>query len=186
VENLFQYFPLLFVAVGILIVLGSIKGAVGSRQFVRRAQRVPGVVSDVRTTFTGQGEHLRARQRPVLTFTTVEGREITTEAATTSNLGVGNETEVLYDPQDPTRAVPAADTGGGYGGIIVGFVAVVIGLAFFAGFSAFTGFSGPGTGTGSGSGSGFWESDRQSRCEIQQADGSFQPIDCPPDLDLGE
>ncbi|MEW1841919.1 DUF3592 domain-containing protein [Nonomuraea angiospora] len=176
-ENLFQYFPLLFVAVGILIVLGSIAGIVGSRRFVRRAQRVPGEVSDVRTTFTGQGEHLRARQRPVLTFTTTEGREITTEAATTSGLGVGNETEVLYDPRNPTRAVPAADAGGGHGAIVVGVIVVAIGLAFFAGFTAFAGSSGS---------SGPGEDDRQSQCEIQQPDGSFAPIDCPPDLDLGE
>ncbi|MFF4619128.1 DUF3592 domain-containing protein [Nonomuraea jabiensis] len=173
-ENLFQYFPLLFVAVGVLIVLGSINRVIGGRQFLQRAQRVPGVVSDVRTTFTGQGEHLRARQRPVLTFTTVEGREVTTEAATTSNLGVGHETEVLYDPQNPTRAVPAANAGGGYGAIVVGFIAVVLGLAFFAGFSAFSGQSGGG------------ESDQPSRCEIQNADGSYEPIDCPSDLDIGE
>jgi hypothetical protein len=140
-EDLFQYFPLLFVAFGALIILRSIKRIIDGKQFVRRAQRVPGVVSDVRTTFVGQGEHLRARQRPVLTFTTVEGREITTEAVTTSDLGIGNETEVLYDPQDPTSAVPADDVvGGGYSGIVIGLIAVVIGLAFFSAFSGFSGF----------------------------------------------
>ncbi|MFG1685369.1 DUF3592 domain-containing protein [Nonomuraea sp. NPDC049269] len=139
-EDLFQYFPLLFVAFGALIILRSIKGIIDAKQFVRRAQRVPGVVSDVRTTFVGQGEHLRARQRPVLTFTTVEGREITTEAATTSNLGIGNETEVLYDPQNPTSAMPADDAGGGYSGIVIGLIAAVIGLAFFSAFSSFSGF----------------------------------------------
>ncbi|MEU7860135.1 DUF3592 domain-containing protein [Nonomuraea sp. NPDC049141] len=139
-EDLFQYFPLLFVAFGALIILRSIKGIIDAKQFVRRAQRVPGVVSDVRTTFVGQGEHLRARQRPVLTFTTVEGREITTEAATTSNLDIGNETEVLYDPQNPTSAMPADDAGGGYSGIVIGLIAAVIGLAFFSAFSSFSGF----------------------------------------------
>ncbi|MEU7748669.1 DUF3592 domain-containing protein [Nonomuraea sp. NPDC049158] len=139
-EDLFPYFPLLFVAFGALIILRSIKGIIDGKQFVRQAQRVPGVVSDVRTTFVGRGEHLRALQRPVLTFTTVEGREITTEAATTSDLGIGNETEVLYDPEDPTNAVPADDVGGGYSGIVVGLIAVVIGLAFFSAFSRFSGF----------------------------------------------
>ncbi|MET7336700.1 DUF3592 domain-containing protein [Nonomuraea sp. NPDC005650] len=138
-ESLFQYFPLLFVALGIFIVLRSVKGVVDRSRFVQRAQRVPGVVSDVRTTFTGQGENLRARQRPVLTFTTLEGREITTESAATSNLGVGNETEVLYDPQSPTRAMPADNTGGGYGGIVVGLIAVLVGLVFFGSFSDFSG-----------------------------------------------
>lgn len=136
-EDLFQYFPLLFVAFGALIILRSIKGIIDGKQFVRRAQRVPGVVSDVRTRFVGRGEHLRAMQRPVLTFTTMEGREITTEAATTSNLGIGNETEVLYDPQDPTSAMPADHSRGGYGGIVIGLIPVVIGLAFFSVFSGF-------------------------------------------------
>ncbi|MFG1966228.1 DUF3592 domain-containing protein [Nonomuraea sp. NPDC049028] len=140
-EDLFPYFPLLFVAFGALIILRSIKGIIDGKQFVRQAQRVPGVVSDVRTTFVGRGEHLRAMQRPVLTFTTVEGREITTEAVTTSDLGIGNETEVLYDPQDPTSAMPADDdAGGGYSGIVIGLIAVVIGLAFFSAFSRFPGF----------------------------------------------
>ncbi|MEU7833802.1 MULTISPECIES: DUF3592 domain-containing protein [unclassified Nonomuraea] len=140
-EDLFPYFPLLFVAFGALIILRSIKGIIDGKQFVRQAQRVPGVVSDVRTTFVGRGEHLRAMQRPVLTFTTVEGREITTEAVTTSDLGIGNETEVLYDPQDPTSAMPADDVGGGgYSGIVIGLIAVVIGLAFFSAFSRFSGF----------------------------------------------
>ncbi|MFD1536972.1 DUF3592 domain-containing protein [Nonomuraea guangzhouensis] len=141
-EDLFQYFPLLFVAFGALIMLSSIKGIIDGKQFVRRAQRVPGVVSDVRTTFVGRGQNLRARQRPVLTFTTVEGREITTEAATTSDLGIGNETEVLYDPQNPTNAMPADNADGGYSGIVIGLIAVVIGLAFFSKFSDFSSFSG--------------------------------------------
>ncbi|MEU7860152.1 DUF3592 domain-containing protein [Nonomuraea sp. NPDC049141] len=141
-RDLFPYLPLLFVAFGGLIVLRSIKGIIDGKQFVRRAQRVPGVVSDVRTTFVGQGERLRATQWPVLTFTTVEGREITTEAATPSGLGIGNETEVLYDPQDPTSAMPADDAdGGGYSGIVFGLIAVVIGLFFFAAFSRIPGSS---------------------------------------------
>jgi hypothetical protein len=146
-----------------LIILGSIKRLVAGKQFARRAQRVPGVVSDVRTTFAGRGEYLRTRNRPILTFTTADGREITTEASTTSDLGVGNATDVFYDPQDPTRAVPAESVGGGYSGIVIGLIAAVIGLAFFA---------------------GVWESPDKAQCEIQQADGSFEPADCPPGLDL--
>ncbi|MET7464093.1 DUF3592 domain-containing protein [Nonomuraea sp. NPDC005501] len=173
-ENLITYVPLLFVAFGMLIVLVSIKGNVDGREFARRAQRVPGVVSDVRTTFTGQGEHLRARRRPVLTFTTVDGQEITTEARTTSHLGVGNATDVLYDPQDPTRAVPA-ESSGGYAGMVAGIIVIVIGLAFFAGVSGgFTGVGDVGDGIGGG--------DSRGQCEIQNADGSVEPMECPPGL----
>ncbi|MBN6053550.1 DUF3592 domain-containing protein, partial [Nonomuraea sp. RK-328] len=181
VDDLITYFPLLFVAFGGLIILVSIKGIVAGRQFARRAQRVPGVVSDVRTTFTGQGDHLRARRRPVLTFTTLDGQEVTTEAQTTSDLGVGNATDVLYDPDDPTRAVPAENAGGGHGGIVVGLVAVVIGLAFFAGVSG--AFAGAGGGFGGG---GFGGGGSGTRCEIQNADGSVEPMACPPDLGIDD
>lgn len=170
----FKYLPLLFVAFGLVIILLAIKRIIDGKQFVRGAQRVPGVVSDVRTTFTGQGEHLRATQWPVLTFATVDGREIVTKAATPSSLDVGDETEVLYDPQNPKKAVPAESAGGGYGGIVIGFIAVVIGLVFFAVYWQ---------GLGSG---GFEQGDGDTRCEIQRADGSSAHIDCPPGLDLGE
>ncbi|MFC4112628.1 DUF3592 domain-containing protein [Nonomuraea zeae] len=170
-ERLIEYSPLLFVAFGLLIILVSGKGMIDGRRFVQRALRVPGVVSDVRTTFTGRGEHLRARQRPVLTFTTLDGREVTTEASTVSNLGVGNATEVLYDPDDPTRAMPASGGAGGYGGVVAGIIAIVIGLAFFAGVSS---LSAPST---SGDPAG---------CEIELPDGSSETIDCPPGLGSGE
>ena len=170
-QGVFEYFPLLFVAFGIVVIGVSVKGLIGFQRFAQRALRVPGVVSDVRTTFAGRGEGLKATHRPVLTFTTVDGREITTEASTASDLGVGNATEVLYDPQDPTSAMPA-DTAAGYGGIVAGVIALGIGLAFFSAFSGVTDVT-----TGSSGGG-------PAQCEIRQADGSFQPAACPPGLDL--
>ncbi|MEQ4724748.1 DUF3592 domain-containing protein [Nonomuraea sp. B19D2] len=163
-KDLFQYLPLLFVAFGLVIILVSIRGIINGKRFVRQAHRVQGVVSDVRTRFTGRGEHLRANQWPVLTFTTLEGQEITTEAATTSGLGTGDETEVLYDPQDPNTAVPAENAGGSYGGIVVGLIAVVIGVVFFF---------------------GFWDGGSKSGCEIQRPDGSFESVACPPGIGIG-
>ncbi|MEV1250014.1 DUF3592 domain-containing protein [Nonomuraea sp. NPDC050022] len=169
-NDLFQYLPLLFVAFGLVLILVSIRGIINGRRFVQQAQRVQGVVSDVRTRFTGRGEHLRANQWPVLTFTTLEGREITTEAATTSNLGTGDETEVLYDPQDPTTAMPAENTGGSYGGIVAGLIAIVIGVVFF--FGVWDGF-------------GFWGGGSTSGCELQRPDGSVESVACPPGLGIG-
>ncbi|MFI6741151.1 DUF3592 domain-containing protein [Nonomuraea sp. NPDC050451] len=163
-KDLFPYLPLLFVVFGLVIILVAIRGIINGKRFVRQAQRVQGVVSDVRTRFTGQGERLRANQWPVLTFTTLEGQEITTEAATTSDLGTGDETEVLYDPQDPTTAVPAQDAGGSYGGIVVGLIAVVIGVVFFF---------------------GFWDGGSKSGCEIQRPDGSLESVACPPGIGTG-
>lgn len=170
-QGVFEYFPLLFVAFGIVAIMMSVKGLVGFQRFAQRALRVPGVVSDVRTTFAGRGEGLKATHRPVLTFTTVDGREITTEASTASDLGVGNATEVLYDPQDPTSARPAHDTAAGYGGIVAGVIALGIGLAFFSAFSGVTDVT-PGT------------DDGPAQCELRQPDGTFQPAPCPPGLDL--
>ncbi|GAA3620498.1 hypothetical protein GCM10022419_127660 [Nonomuraea rosea] len=115
---------------------------------------------------------MRANQWPVLVFTTLEGREITTEAAVTSGLGAGDETEVLYDPQDPTTAMPAGNAGGSYGGIVFGLIAVVMGVAFFIAFQ--------------GTGSGFWDGGSESGYEIQRPDGSFDTIDCPPGMGSGD
>ncbi|MFI7420478.1 DUF3592 domain-containing protein [Nonomuraea sp. NPDC049684] len=168
-EQVFEYLPLLFVAFGAVIVLVSVRGIVQGRRFVRGARRVPGVVTDVATTFTGRGEHLKASRRPVLTFTTEEGREVTAESWAESKLGIGRETDVLYDPEDPTKAAPAGDAGvgGGYGGIVVGLLAAAVGLAVFAGFP---GHAGPFGGTENG-------------CQIEHADGTSEPVDCPPGLD---
>ncbi|MGW2156936.1 DUF3592 domain-containing protein [Nonomuraea sp. NPDC001699] len=170
-EQVFEYLPLLFVAFGAVVVLVSVRGIVHGRRFVRGARRVPGVVTDVATTFTGRGEHLRAHRRPVLTFTTAEGREVTSESWTESQLGVGRETDVLYDPQDPTKAAPAGDVGvgGGYGGIVIGLIAAAIGLALFVAISGhFTPSDGP-----------------ENGCRIEHADGTSEPVDCPPGVDVG-
>ncbi|YCK38127.1 DUF3592 domain-containing protein [Actinomadura sp. ATCC 39365] len=170
-EQVFEYLPLLFVAFGAVIALVSVRGIVHGRRFVRGARRVPGVVTDVATTFTGRGEHLRASRRPVLAFTTVEGREVTVESWAESQLGIGRETDVLYDPQDPTKAAPAGDVGvgGGYGGIVIGLIAAAVGLALFAAFSGhFSPFGGTETG-----------------CQVEHADGTSEPVDCPPGLDVG-
>ncbi|MFI9595530.1 DUF3592 domain-containing protein [Nonomuraea sp. NPDC052265] len=170
-EQIFEYLPLLFVAFGAVIVLVSVRGIVNGRRFVRGARRVPGVVTDVATTFTGHGEHLRSSRRPVLTFTTAEGREVTTESWAESQLGVGRKSDVLYDPEDPTKAAPAGDVGvgGGYGGIVIGLIAAAIGLAIFA---ASSGHSSPFDGVENG-------------CRIEHADGTSEPVECPPGVDVG-
>ncbi|MER6511477.1 DUF3592 domain-containing protein [Nonomuraea sp. NPDC001636] len=170
-EQVFEYLPLLFVAFGAVIVLVSVRGIVHGRRFVRGARRVPGVVTDVATTFTGRGEHLKASRRPVLTFTTAEGREVTAESLVESQLGIGRETDVLYDPEDPTKAAPAGDAGvgGGYAGIVIGLIAAAVGLAVFA---AFSGHFTPSGGT-------------ENSCQIEPADGTSEPVDCPPGMDVG-
>jgi hypothetical protein len=167
--DFFEYVPLFFVAIGLLIVGGGIRQILRARAFAARAQRVPGTVTDVRTRLSGSGEHLRARQRPVLTFTTLDGQEITTEARESSDRGVGNGVGVLYNPSNPTEAQidEGRPTWAGLGMVIIGLV--------FAGF-AFGMF------TAVNDGSDPFTSDDHG-ASVECADTNDQPIACPAGLD---
>ncbi|GAA3216188.1 DUF3592 domain-containing protein [Actinocorallia longicatena] len=166
--DMLSYTPLIFIAAGLAIAVAGLRNIVRSRRFAATACRVPGTVTDVRTRLTGQGEHLRAVGRPVLAFTTLEGREIRTEAEDPSGHGVGREVGVLYDPADPTAARIE-----GTHSVWSGLVAVAVGLVFaalsFGLLSAFTdGFEDLRGGSGGSSTECF--------------DAQDQPIDCPADL----
>ncbi|MEO5874125.1 MAG: DUF3592 domain-containing protein, partial [Streptosporangiaceae bacterium] len=103
--DFFAYAPLFFVAIGLLIAGGGVRQILLARTFAARAHRVPGTVTDVRTRLSGSRERLRARQSPMLTFTTLDGRQITTEARESSDRGIGNTVGVLYNPTNPTEAL---------------------------------------------------------------------------------
>ncbi|MEO3786355.1 DUF3592 domain-containing protein [Actinocorallia sp. B10E7] len=162
------YFPLVFVVIGFAVVVAAVRGEIRDRAWRRRAQRVPGTVTDVQNRFSGSGRHLRASPRPVLTFTTLEGRQVTAESRQTSGHGVGKEVEVLYDPADPTAA--EIDGGSsplsGLGSVAVGLVIAAIGFGIFVEFAD---FADP------------WQDDGDSgtvRCSDEQG----EEIDCPPDF----
>ncbi|ROO85261.1 uncharacterized protein DUF3592 [Actinocorallia herbida] len=134
-DTVFTCGTLLFVAVGLLVALGGVRGVFSARSFARKAHRVPGVVSDVKTRMTGSGRSLRAANRPVLVFTTLEGRDITVESREPSDHGVGAEVEVFYDPANPTSATAGAPASGGFGPIIAGliFAAFAFGMFYASG-----------------------------------------------------
>jgi hypothetical protein len=165
----FGYAPLFFVAIGLLIVGGGVRRILRTRAFAARAQRVPGTVTDVRTRLSGHGEHLRARQCPVLTFTALDGRQITTEARESSDRGIGNAVGVLYNPINPTEA--QIDEGrskwAGLGIVIIGLV--FAGFAFGAFAAVNEGFD-PFTSDGHGS-------------NVKCTDENNQPVTCPAGID---
>ncbi|GAA2725635.1 DUF3592 domain-containing protein [Actinocorallia aurantiaca] len=162
----FGYFPLIFVVIGFAVALAAVRGEMHARAWARKAQRVPGTVTDVQNRFSGSGRHLRASPRPVLAFTTLEGRQVTTESRQESGHGVGNEIEVLYDPANPTDA--EIDEGSsllsGLGQVAVGLVIAAIGFGFFV---AFTDFADE------------WRGDVDSGT-VQCSDENGDEVDCPP------
>jgi hypothetical protein len=165
---IFSYVPLLFVLIGLAIAVGGVRSTRRSRAFLARARRVPGTITGVRTGWSGSRDTLRASSRPMLTFTTLDGRRIDTEAAEPSNRGVGNDVGVLYDPANPTDARVDEDLSRwtGIGTVVFG---LIFALISFAGFGVFQAVH-----------HGFFDDDSggggSSYCE--DADG--QRMDCPP------
>ncbi len=80
--------------------------------FWRRAERVSGVVTELRTRrkvhISGMTVHTNGQlSYPVVQFTTHEGRDVETTTYTAARpmpARPGDETTVLYDPTDPTFA----------------------------------------------------------------------------------
>ncbi|MFI0454276.1 DUF3592 domain-containing protein [Actinomadura sp. 6N118] len=72
--------------------------------FTKRAVRVPGKVM----TFKGARTHESDSRRVEFEFQTLEGRPVTAEAhlgqAGRTDVGVGDDITVMYDPNKPTRA----------------------------------------------------------------------------------
>ncbi|MDX6740779.1 DUF3592 domain-containing protein [Actinocorallia sp. A-T 12471] len=145
--DFFGYMILLFVLIGLSIAGGGVKQLVGGRAFARRARRAEGVVTDVRTRFTGSGRTFGAEQRPVVRFTTDEGREITVEAAEPSDAGVGSDVTVFYDPAKPTAVRVNAPAVSGFGPILSGLAFAGICAAIFVG-SGFLSIFGVDAGSG--------------------------------------
>ena len=119
---------LLFVAVGARIVQTA-------RRFLRTAQRVPGVVTDLRCSSGSSGSS--GIWTPVLRFTTRDGRQVDTTAMYGTNpppARAGEQVTVLYDPERPARAA----LHGRLGGRLLGS-----GLVLLAGLRGRSGSSSP-------------------------------------------
>lgn len=118
---------------------GAAIAGYGAR-FRRRSERAQGTVIELRAvaspTSTGPVSGASGPQyRPVVEFTTVDGRRVRAESRFASNpppARVGNPVRVFYDPNDPERI--QLDTAVGRGGclafalILFGAVLVAIGV----------------------------------------------------------
>jgi hypothetical protein len=83
----------LFILIGLGLLAAAIPVTLSTRAFVRKAERVPGVVVSL---FAG-GSH------PNIEFTTKSGKKITfNKGGMFSSYKTGEKVQVLYDPSDPS------------------------------------------------------------------------------------
>ena len=121
----FAVFGLLFVGIGAWTVQAA-------RRFLRTAQRVPGVVTDLR--YSPGSADSSGIYYPVLRFTTRDGRQVDTTAMYGTNpppARAGDQVTVLYDPQRPSRAALHGRLGGRLLGgffILFGGIFAAVGL----------------------------------------------------------
>ena len=95
--------PLWGVASGLLFGGIGVGLLVKTRRFLSRAVRVPGMVTGLRGSASGNGRSYFPR----LTFRTHEGQEVHTESRFSQNpppAQPGQSVTILYDPRDPNRA----------------------------------------------------------------------------------
>ncbi|GAA2165665.1 DUF3592 domain-containing protein [Actinomadura napierensis] len=135
-------FPV-FTLVGGVFVVSGLRTALEHRRFLRTALRVPGTVTALRTEHSSSGSSSNGPQvvyRPVLRFTTMDGRIVETAspfAANPAPARVGASLEILYDPADPTKARQVGMGGSGTfhgllftaGGLLFGTIGVIGDLA---------------------------------------------------------
>ena len=128
--------PLLFTLGGIALAIYGIRSYRAGARFEQRALRAPGVVIDLHTS---HGANSGAIDFPVVRFEAA-GRELETRVMYGSRPApakVGEHVTVLYDPENPTRAVLPGMFGSGraLAGILiaVGFAIALLGLALGAG-----------------------------------------------------
>jgi hypothetical protein len=117
--------PLVFVGVGLTCGVVCVVAWVRMRAFMSRAQRVPGVVTELIRSYSsssGSGSSSRGgyTYRPVFQFRTYDGRDVRVESSVGSNppsARPGQRVNVLYDPMRPERA--RLDTFVQRGGLLV-------------------------------------------------------------------
>ncbi|MFB9835668.1 DUF3592 domain-containing protein [Actinoallomurus acaciae] len=129
----YMLFPI-FTLVGSIFVVLGIRTVLEHRRFLHTAIRVPGTVTELRTEYSSSSSSSSSTRsvvyRPVLRFTTMDGRIVETTspfAANPAPARVGASLPVLYDPADPTKARQAG-TGGS--GTFHGLIFTAVGLLF--------------------------------------------------------
>jgi hypothetical protein len=99
----------LFFAIGVVLTVAGTRIRARARGFDQQAVGVPGVVADLklRRGVGERGEGGSFLWFPILEFTTVDGRQVRTEAmygSVPAPARPGHRVTVLYDPEQPARA----------------------------------------------------------------------------------
>ncbi|MEJ5945654.1 DUF3592 domain-containing protein [Pseudokineococcus basanitobsidens] len=127
---------LALVVVGAAVARRAVLAARRRRRLHADGQRVRGVVVDTQIRTRGRGDTAATGFRPVVTFTTAQGRSVTTVAGPTASAWWVERTpvDVLHDPEDPEHAevlqpVPGTRVEGReLPTVVVGVVLVLVGL----------------------------------------------------------
>lgn len=118
---------LFLAAVGSFFAALGVWAAARLRRFRRTAVQVPGVVTALRAHSSSSGDSgVSVIYRPVLRFTTMDGRIVETESSFGSNpppARQGARVPVLYDPANPSDARLTGVRGSGVL-VCVAFIAV--------------------------------------------------------------
>jgi len=113
------------ILVGLGLLAAVIILSLGEQRFISTATHVTGTV----TSFIGSGTGNSHSARPVVTFTTTDGREFTYTSDISSNPSpytVGQKVDIYYDSANPNNVVLAGQTGIVY--LIVGGVGALLTL----------------------------------------------------------
>jgi hypothetical protein len=90
-----------------LFVAGGSYGIYQYRRLSRTGVRVSGTVVDLRWKISSSGESRVRVAHPVLSFRTLDGREIRAETGVGSSRVIawpGEQVPVIYDPRNPAKA----------------------------------------------------------------------------------
>lgn len=99
-----RWVPRLFLGIGVVLLVAAAVTSVLELRFLARAERAPGTVIDVSRHTDSEGT---VTFRPVVRFTIETGETIefvSSSGSSVASKSVGDQVEVLYDPDDPKDA----------------------------------------------------------------------------------
>jgi hypothetical protein len=141
IGTVFGLVGLLFAGIGVAMIVGGIRTTANRRRLLEHGLAAEARCLDTYTRHDSEGTGSR---HAVLSFSSVDGREIRIQPVITGPIVPGDYVTVRYDPARPERAVMAGQGAGGMGngcamaiGLVVSVMFIVVGLAFAAaGFGA--------------------------------------------------
>ena len=102
---------IIFAIIGIGMVIAAIVLATNEQKFISTATKVPGTVTSFVTDTDSKG---KISYKPVVDFTTTDGRQFTYTSGISSSpaaYSVGETVDIYYDPANPQNVVIGGQTG---------------------------------------------------------------------------